>query len=120
MCDLLWSDPDKDITGWGPNDERDCSFTFGPDVVYRFLQKHDMDLIIRSHQAVEDGYEFFSKRQLITIFSAPNWCGEYDNAGAVFSLDESLLGSFQVSEREMRSGSYQGAVHILTDSSTRS
>ena len=49
MCDLLWSDPDKDITGWSEND-RGVSFTFGPDVVSRFLQKHDMDLICRAHQ----------------------------------------------------------------------
>ena len=35
------------------------------------------------HQVVEDGYEFFADRQLVTIFSAPNYCGEFDNAGAV-------------------------------------
>jgi len=92
---LLWSDPDKDITGWSEND-RGVSFTFGPDVVSRFLQKHDMDLICRAHQVVEDGYEFFSKRQLVTLFSAPNYCGEFDNAGAMMSVDESLLCSFQV------------------------
>lgn len=56
LCDLLWSDPDKDITGWSEND-RGVSFTFGPDVVARFLQKQDMDLICRAHQVVEDGYE---------------------------------------------------------------
>jgi serine/threonine-protein phosphatase PP1 catalytic subunit len=95
LCDLLWSDPDKDITGWSEND-RGVSFTFGPDVVSRFLTKHDMDLICRAHQVVEDGYEFFSKRQLVTLFSAPNYCGEFDNAGAMMSVDESLLCSFQV------------------------
>lgn len=98
LCDLLWSDPDKDITGWSEND-RGVSFTFGPDVVSRFLQKHDMDLICRAHQVVEDGYEFFSKRQLVTLFSAPNYCGEFDNAGAMMSVDESLLCSFQVRSR---------------------
>ena len=67
-------------------------------MVSRFLQKHDMDLICRAHQVVEDGYEFFSKRQLVTLFSAPNYCGEFDNAGAMMSVDESLLCSFQVSE----------------------
>ena len=30
---------------------------------------------------VEAGYEFFAHRQLVTIFSAPNYCGEFDNAG---------------------------------------
>jgi len=46
---------------------------------------------------VEDGYEFFAKRQLVTLFSAPNYCGEFDNAGAMMSVDETLMCSFQVS-----------------------
>lgn len=98
LCDLLWSDPDKDIVGWSEND-RGVSFTFGPDIVSKFLQKHDIDLICRAHQVVEDGYEFFSKRQLVTIFSAPNYCGEFDNAGAMMSVDDSLMCSFQVKRK---------------------
>jgi len=94
LCDLLWSDPDKDITGWGEND-RGVSFTFGPDVVTKFLQKHDMDLICRAHQVVEDGYEFFAKRQLVTLFSAPNYWYQIVLFGLVlthflFYLAESL------------------------------
>lgn len=46
---------------------------------------------------VEDGYEFFAKRQLVTLFSAPNYCGEFDNAGAMMSVDDTLMCSFQVS-----------------------
>jgi serine/threonine-protein phosphatase PP1 catalytic subunit len=95
ICDLLWADPDKDIAGWAEND-RGVSFIFGPDVVTSFLQKQDMDLVCRAHQVVEDGYEFFAKRQLITIFSAPNYCGEFDNAGAMMSVDETLMCSFKV------------------------
>jgi len=95
LCDLLWSDPDKDISGWGEND-RGVSYTFGPDVVTKFLNKHDLDLICRAHQVVEDGYEFFARRQLVTLFSAPNYCGEFDNAGAMMSVDETLMCSFQI------------------------
>jgi len=95
LCDLLWSDPDKDIQGWGEND-RGVSFTFGSDVVTNFLKRHDLDLICRAHQVVEDGYEFFAKRQLVTLFSAPNYCGEFDNAGAMMSVDETLMCSFQI------------------------
>lgn len=95
LCDLLWSDPDKDISGWGEND-RGVSYTFGPDVITKFLNKHDLDLICRAHQVVEDGYEFFARRQLVTLFSAPNYCGEFDNAGSMMSVDETLMCSFQI------------------------
>ncbi|XP_039139658.1 serine/threonine-protein phosphatase PP1-like isoform X2 [Dioscorea cayenensis subsp. rotundata] len=95
LCDLLWSDPIKDVQGWGMND-RGVSYTFGPDKVSEFLQKQDLDLICRAHQVVEDGYEFFADRQLVTIFSAPNYCGEFDNAGAMMSVDETLMCSFQI------------------------
>ena len=45
---------------------------------------------------MEDGYEFFAKRQLVTLFSAPNYCGEFDNAGGMMSVDETLMCSFQI------------------------
>jgi len=95
LCDLLWSDPEVDISGWAEND-RGVSYTFGGDVVSKFLQKHDYDLIVRAHQVVEDGFEFFADRQLVTLFSAPNYCGEFDNAGAVMSVDEDLMCSFRI------------------------
>lgn len=95
MCDILWSDPDKDVTGWGEND-RGASYTFGEDVVAQFTAKHNLDLICRAHQVVEDGYEFFAKRHLVTVFSAPNYCGEFENAGAMMTVDENLLCSFLI------------------------
>jgi len=49
LCDLLWSDPDKDVRGWGPND-RGVSYTFGSDIVSGFLKRLDLDLICRAHQ----------------------------------------------------------------------
>lgn len=94
------------------------SYTFGADVVKKFLEKHDFDLICRGHQVVEDGYEFFAKRQLITIFSAPNYCGEFDNAGALMSVNEDLLCSFQV--KTMRAlHSTVGVIFIFADTPTQ-
>ncbi|PSS19612.1 Serine/threonine-protein phosphatase PP1 isozyme 9 [Actinidia chinensis var. chinensis] len=95
LCDLLWSDPDPRVEGWADSD-RGVSCTFGPDKVAEFLDKNDLDLICRGHQVVEDGYEFFAKRRLVTIFSAPNYGGEFDNVGALLSVDESLLCSFEI------------------------
>ncbi|VVC24082.1 Calcineurin-like phosphoesterase domain, ApaH type,Serine-threonine protein phosphatase, N- [Cinara cedri] len=97
LCDLLWSDPDKDTEVWGESN-RGVSFTFGATVVNKFLRKHKFDLICRAHQVVQDGYEFFAKRKLVTLFSAPNYCGEFDNAGALMSVDENLVCSFRILE----------------------
>ena len=58
LCDLLWSDPERGVEEYGDND-RGVSFTFGENVVRKFNSKHDLDLICRAHQVVEDGYEFF-------------------------------------------------------------
>jgi len=49
LCDLLWSDPDKDIKGWAEN-ERGVSYVFGQEIISTFLKKHELDLICRAHQ----------------------------------------------------------------------
>lgn len=96
LCDILWSDPEYELSsGWGLND-RGVSYIFAEDVVHAFLEDQDLDLVCRGHQVVEDGYEFFADRHLVTVFSAPNYCGEFDNAGAMMSIDETLMCSFQV------------------------
>lgn len=66
LCDLLWSDPDKDTNGWGEND-RGVSFTFGADVVSKFLNRHDLDLICRAHQVSEQLFLFLEIRDVRTI-----------------------------------------------------
>uniref|UniRef100_A0A182TFZ4 Serine/threonine-protein phosphatase n=1 Tax=Anopheles melas TaxID=34690 RepID=A0A182TFZ4_9DIPT len=106
LCDLLWSDPDKDVKGWGEND-RGVSFTFGVDIVAKFLLIHELDLICRAHQVVEDGYEFFARRSLVTLFSAPNYCGEFDNAGGMMSVDANLMCSFQILKPSEKKAKYQ-------------
>uniref|UniRef100_A0A1I8H9S6 Serine/threonine-protein phosphatase n=1 Tax=Macrostomum lignano TaxID=282301 RepID=A0A1I8H9S6_9PLAT len=58
-------------------------------------------------QVVEDGYEFFARRQLVTLFSAPNYCGEFDNAGGMMSIDETLMCSFQILKPSEKKAKYQ-------------
>ena len=99
LCDILWSDPDENASGWGAND-RGVSVTFNETVLKNFLEKNELDLLCRAHQVVEDGYEFFGNRQLVTVFSAPNYCGEFDNSGAIMDVDEDLMCSFKVIKGE--------------------
>ena len=94
-CDILWSDPENGAPGWNPSD-RGVSYTFGPDVVDNFLSSNDLQLVCRAHQVVEDGYEFFCQRRLVTIFSAPNYCGEFDNAGGMLQIRDDMFCSFMI------------------------
>ena len=71
LNDLLWADPADMEQDWEAN-ERGVSYCFGKKVIMEFLQRHDFDLVCRAHMVVEDGYEFFSDKVLVTVFSAPN------------------------------------------------
>ncbi|KAK3329702.1 Metallo-dependent phosphatase-like protein [Apodospora peruviana] len=95
LNDLLWSDPADMEQDWEAN-ERGVSYCFGKKVITDFLATHDFDLVCRAHMVVEDGYEFFNDRVLVTVFSAPNYCGEFDNWGAVMSVSSELLCSFEL------------------------
>ena len=99
LCDLLWADPLEDddflITGvdYMPSD-RGISYLFSKNVLNKFLKLNNLELVVRAHQVVEDGYEFFSNRKLLTIFSASNYCGEFDNKGGVIHINEKNNCSF--------------------------
>ncbi|KAI9285683.1 serine/threonine-protein phosphatase PP-Z [Umbelopsis sp. AD052] len=95
LNDLLWSDPSETAIDWEDN-ERGVSYCFGKKIINEFLAKFDLDLVCRAHMVVEDGYEFFNERTLVTVFSAPNYCGEFDNFGAIMSVSEELLCSFEL------------------------
>ena len=93
LCDLLWSDPDKDVDEYDENDKR--GVIFGDKIVQDFNKRNNLDLIIRGNQVV-DGYEFFAQRQLITVFSAPGFKNKFDNSAAIFLIDETLNCSFKI------------------------
>ena len=79
LYDLLNSAPDKDVLEYDKkldfdeNEESKNSIIFGKKIVTDFIKKNDIDLIVRGNQVVDEGFEFFAQRQLVTIFSAPNF-----------------------------------------------
>ena len=89
LCDLLWSDPDKETMGWGEND-RGVSFTFGAEVVAKFLHKHDLDLICRAHQVcvLLIAYDV---RPVVVIRHTVHRCGLLLQMYVVWSVYLSLL-----------------------------
>ena len=95
LCDLLFSDPDIEVIEYDEND-KGISVVFGEKIVKDFLKNNDLDLIVRGNQVVDDGYEFFAQRGLITVFSAPNFRAEYDNSSGILIIDENLNCSMKV------------------------
>eukprot|EP01063_Lacrimia_lanifica_P015752 TRINITY_DN22419_c0_g1_i1.p1 TRINITY_DN22419_c0_g1~~TRINITY_DN22419_c0_g1_i1.p1 ORF type:complete len:341 (+),score=85.35 TRINITY_DN22419_c0_g1_i1:78-1100(+) len=104
LHDLLWADPmEKGCLGYEFNHSRQTSWMFGEDVAEQFLADHDLDLIVRAHQVVSGGYEFpFTHRHVVTLFGAPNYTGEFDNAAAIMAVDAHLRCSFQILRPRVR------------------
>lgn len=92
MCDLLWSDPD-DRGGWGIS-PRGAGYTFGQDISETFNHTNGLTLVSRAHQLVMEGYNWCHDRNVVTIFSAPNYCYRCGNQAAIMELDDALKYSF--------------------------
>ncbi|EDR26452.1 serine/threonine protein phosphatase 2B catalytic subunit, putative [Entamoeba dispar SAW760] len=113
LTDLLWSDP---INEWDPDDPewegisryewskitfcentmRHTSYFYGRGALEPFLQRNNLASIVRGHQVQDEGYfehTFLTiERPLplcFTIFSAPNYCDQYNNQGALLSISNS-------------------------------
>lgn len=85
MTEMLWSDPQPG-KGRIPS-KRGVGVAFGSDVTENFLKRNNLKLVIRSHEMKEEGYEIEHGGQLITVFSAPNYCDQMGNKGAFIRLD---------------------------------
>ncbi|KAL3072056.1 hypothetical protein niasHS_015447 [Heterodera schachtii] len=92
MCDLLWSDPD-DRGGWGIP-PRGAGYTFGQDISKTFNHANGISLISRAHQLVMEDYNWCHDRNVVTVFSAPNYCYRCGNQAAMVELEDELNYSF--------------------------
>ena len=102
MCDLLWSDPDE-RQGWGIS-PRGAGYTFGQDVSEQFNHTNGLRLVSRAHQLVMDGYAWAHDKNVVTIFSAPNYCYRCGNQAAIMEVDEALAYKFLQFEFAPRRG----------------
>ncbi|XP_042884048.1 serine/threonine-protein phosphatase 5-like [Penaeus japonicus] len=84
MCELLWSDP-MPAMGRAPS-KRGVGIQFGPDVTKKFLEKNNLEYVIRSHEVKAEGYEIAHDGKCITVFSAPNYCDTMGNKGSFITL----------------------------------
>lgn len=105
LMDLLWSDPTTNdaVEGVQPSPRGPGLVTFGPDRVIEFCKENELQMIVRAHECVMDGFERFAQGHLITLFSATNYCGTANNAG-----------KFMICFRAVERGEGQGRVCFVT------
>jgi diadenosine tetraphosphatase ApaH/serine/threonine PP2A family protein phosphatase len=103
FCDLMWSDPDGtprdaidiDIQTWAVS-PRGAGWLFGnkvalevhtPAILIQFNHVNNLSLIARAHQLVMEGYKYHFDQNLVTVWSAPNYCYRCGNVASVMVLE---------------------------------
>lgn len=83
---LLWNDPSEDYPGFEQNWARGIHYTFGEEVFFNFLDKYNLDMVIRAHEVFSKGYKYFFNDKLLSIFSSPHYRGV--DSAVVARIDE--------------------------------
>lgn len=95
FSDLLWSDPDN-VDAWQVS-PRGAGWLFGAKVAREFNYVNGLKLIARAHQLVMEGFRYhFDKRDVVTVWSAPNYCGRCGNCASLMKVDETLDPEFKI------------------------
>ncbi|KAI0920150.1 Serine/threonine-protein phosphatase 6 catalytic subunit [Taiwanofungus camphoratus] len=96
FCDLMWSDPD-DIENWAIS-PRGAGWLFGGSVTREFNHVNSLQLIARAHQLVQEGFKYMFDEQLVTVWSAPNYCYRCGNMASILTIREDGGRNFTVYE----------------------
>ncbi|KAI6173383.1 Serine/threonine-protein phosphatase [Aphelenchoides besseyi] len=96
LADLTWADPDPNIQNYDES-PRGAARIFGAAALKNFCNALGLELVVRAHQVITEGYEFFGEnRRLTTIFSAPYYCNQFENAASILNVSKDMEISFTI------------------------
>ena len=82
LCDLMWSDPEENETGFSIS-PRGAGYIFGGEVLNKFLYQNKFEHLSRAHQLCTEGYQLLFEEKLSTVWSAPNYIYRMGNMASV-------------------------------------
>ncbi|WP_371803733.1 metallophosphoesterase [Candidatus Lokiarchaeum ossiferum] len=84
---LLWADPKEDLDGFllDPNTGRN---QFGPDIFNQFVKANDIDIVVRAHEVLKNGFKTFFNDHLISLFSTSYYKNRKIGDGAFLRIFE--------------------------------
>ncbi|GMT33398.1 hypothetical protein PFISCL1PPCAC_24695, partial [Pristionchus fissidentatus] len=95
-CDLMWSDPMLDLKGHRPNEVRGVSIHFGEDLLLEVMKRLGLTLVVRGHQMMMNGFNFFANGKLVTVFTAASYYPDRPNHGAVMHVTKEGRNGFKI------------------------
>jgi serine/threonine-protein phosphatase PPG1 len=120
MADLVWSDPDSERDEFSLS-PRGAGYTFGAQVVKKFLAVNNMSHILRAHQLCQEGYQVLYDDRLTTVWSAPNYCYRCGNMASVLEVSDTGERFFNVfaaaPENDVHKDSIQQGQDKISDGS---
>ncbi|KAF7683134.1 Serine/threonine-protein phosphatase PP-X like protein 3 [Astathelohania contejeani] len=97
LSDLMWSDP-YDENGFHVS-PRGAGILFGEDVTNIFLEKNGIEMIVRSHQLVYEGFKVMFGGKVVVVWSAPNYCYRCGNMASVMNIKKDGRYDFIIYDR---------------------
>ncbi|MHA1648250.1 MAG: metallophosphoesterase family protein [Promethearchaeota archaeon] len=96
MSALLWSDPKENVIDYEIHEDTGRNY-FGESIFQKFMETNNLDLMVRAHEVLEQGYKFFFNKKLISLFSSSYYKNRKIGNAVIMRLKEKN-GSFDSPE----------------------